>query len=182
LGFQVAVIEYARNVLGLQDANSTELNPDTLHPVVMNMPEISTTQMGGTMRLGSRKTIFKGESMVRKLYGNVDDVDERHRHRYEVNPSYVEQFESHGLKFVGRDEKGERMIVFELGTGFFCGVQYHPEFKTRPLKPSPVFLGFVMACIGGGLLEGYLAGSVEGDGGVGMRRYHSTVFNEGVVE
>jgi CTP synthase len=117
LGFQIAVIEFARNVCGLEGANSAELDPHTPHPVVINMPEISTTVLGGTMRLGSRHTVFqKGseQSTMRKLYGGVEGVDERHRHRYEVNPSYVAQLESHGLHFIGKDERGERMIIAEL--------------------------------------------------------------------
>ena len=120
LGMQVAVIEFARNVLKLQDANSTEFNKDTTNPVVIFMPEISTTQMGGTMRLGSRLTIFTSESeesKCRQLYGNLETIYERHRHRYEVNPEYVSSLEEHGMKFVGRDENGERMILMEL-SGF----------------------------------------------------------------
>lgn len=91
---------------------------DSEHPVVINMPEISTTQLGGTMRLGDRVTVFQANtdnSTIKKLYGGQQQVHERHRHRYEVNPAYVDQFEEKGLKFVGRDEKGERMIILELG-------------------------------------------------------------------
>lgn len=117
LGFQMAVVEFARNVLGLSDANSSELDPKTTNPVVINMPEISTTQLGGTMRLGSRLTVFtpgSENSVVRRLYGSPKEVHERHRHRYEVNPTYVDQLEAKGLKFIGKDEKGERMIILEL--------------------------------------------------------------------
>lgn len=102
LGLQAAVIEYGRNVLNLKDANTTENDPDTKNPMVIDMPEHHPGQMGGTMRLGRRTTVFKDKSsLLRKLYGNVDTIDERHRHRYEINPKYVEQLESHGLKFVG---------------------------------------------------------------------------------
>lgn len=159
LGLQVAVIEFARNVCGLEGANSSELDPKTPHPVVLFMPEISKTHMGGTMRLGSRPTMFmekhKENSVTYKLYGQNDMVHERHRHRYEVNPKYVPQFEEAGLQFVGQDEKGERMEIFELKDHpFYIGTQYHPEYKTRPLRPSPPFLGFIMASAG--MLEEYL--------------------------
>lgn len=89
------------------------------------MPEISTTQLGGTMRLGDRVTIFQpntDDSIIKRLYGSPKQVHERHRHRYEVNPKYVEQFEREGLRFVGRDEKGERMIVLEIKGMFCCAV------------------------------------------------------------
>ncbi|KAK7480722.1 hypothetical protein BaRGS_00028090, partial [Batillaria attramentaria] len=115
LGMQCAVIEFARGVLGLNDADSTEFNNKTKNPVVIEMPEHNPGQMGGTMRLGKRKTLFTTEhSLVRKLYHNKDSVDERHRHRYEVNPEYVTQLEDKGLRFVGRSEDGQRMEIMEL--------------------------------------------------------------------
>jgi len=157
LGLQVVVIEFARNVLGLQGANSSEMNPETPHPVVIEMPEHCQGQMGGTMRLGKRRTVFnKGDSSVlKKLYGGADHVDERHRHRYEVNPSYIEKFESEGLMFVGRDENNERMEVAELkGHQYYVSVQFHPEFISTPLRPSPPYLGLLLAS--SGKLEGYL--------------------------
>ncbi|XP_039168879.1 CTP synthase isoform X1 [Eucalyptus grandis] len=147
LGMQIAVIEFARSVLGLQDANSTEFDPNTRNPCVIFMPEGSKTHMGGTMRLGSRRTYFQSlESVSAKLYGNPRYIDERHRHRYEVNPEMVAQLESRGLSFPGKDETGRRMEIVELpGHPYFVGVQFHPEFKSRPGKPSPLFLGFVAA-------------------------------------
>lgn len=155
LGLQVAVIEFARNVLGLTDANSTEMDSDTKNPLVIDMPEHHTGWMGGTMRLGKRTTVFKGDSVIRKLYGNPESVDERHRHRYEVNPSYVEQLESKGLKFVGQDTEKERMEIFELENHpYYVATQYHPEYLSRPLKPSPPFLGFILASVG--KLQNYL--------------------------
>lgn len=157
LGLQIAVIEFARNVLSWEGANSVELNPDTQHPVVIEMPEHNPGQLGGTMRLGKRKTIFKKESSItKKLYGNVDSVEERHRHRYEVNPSLIHYFEERGLEFVGHDVDGERMEVVELeGHPFYVAVQFHPEFLSRPLKPSPPYLGFILAACG--KLDSYLA-------------------------
>jgi len=156
LGLQIAVIEFARNVLNWEGANSTELDPDTEHPVVIEMPEHNPGQLGGTMRLGKRKTVFKKEGITKKLYGNVDSVDERHRHRYEVNPTLTQYFEERGLEFVGQDVDGERMEIIELEDHpFYVGVQFHPEFLSRPLKPSPPYLGFILAACG--KLDRYLA-------------------------
>ncbi|XP_031493228.1 uncharacterized protein LOC116259255 isoform X1 [Nymphaea colorata] len=147
LGMQIAVIEFSRSILGLHDANSTEFDPDTKNPCVIFMPEGSKTHMGGTMRLGSRRTYFHmADSVTAKLYGNVGYVDERHRHRYEVNPEMIDQLEQAGLSFVGKDESGKRMEIVELpGHPYFVGVQFHPEFKSRPGKPSAVFLGLIRA-------------------------------------
>lgn len=172
LGLQSMVIEYARNVLNLADANSTEVDPNTPNPLVIDMPEHHPGQMGGTMRLGRRTTTFKGngssvlrewkrvwESYVscmfhvkryfystEKLYGNVASIDERHRHRYEVNPAYVERLEEKGLKFVGRDTEETRMEIVELENHpYYVGVQFHPEYLSRPLKPSPPFMGLILA-------------------------------------
>ncbi|XP_065852491.1 uncharacterized protein [Euphorbia lathyris] len=156
LGMQIAVVEFARSVLGLHDASSTEFDPETSSPCVIFMPEGSKTHMGGTMRLGSRRTYFKvPDCKSAKLYGNVSFVDERHRHRYEVNPEMISQFERKGLLFVGRDETGQRMEIIELNDHpFFVGVQFHPEFKSRPGKPSALFLGLIAAACG--QLEGFL--------------------------
>ncbi|XP_024533335.1 CTP synthase isoform X3 [Selaginella moellendorffii] len=147
LGMQIAVIEFARSVLGLDGANSTEFDPATPHPCVLYMPEISRTHKGGTMRLGVRRTFFqKPNCLTSKLYGNESFVDERHRHRYEVNPELVDRLEEAGLTFVGKDETGRRMEIVELPEHkYFVGVQFHPEFKSRPGKPSPVFLGLILA-------------------------------------
>ncbi|KAH7682317.1 CTP synthase protein [Dioscorea alata] len=150
LGMQIAVIEFARSILKLKDANSTEFDPDTLNPCVIFMPEGSKTHMGGTMRLGSRRTYFKViDCKSAKLYGNVSYVDERHRHRYEVNPEMIMELERAGLKFVGRDETGRRMEILELPDHpYFVGAQFHPEFKSRPGKPSALFLGLIAASCG----------------------------------
>jgi len=183
LGLQIAAIEFARNVCGIKgtrhltyqdtltvDAHSTELVENATEPVVIFMPEGSRTHLGGTMRLGLRPTFFQPDtewSTVRQLYGGETEVHERHRHRYEISPDYISRLEEKGLRFVGRDEKGERMEIFELpvqsDTGpshpYYVGVQYHPELKrysshefiltdSRPLDPSPPFLGFVAASAG----------------------------------
>ncbi|MDP6869961.1 MAG: CTP synthase (glutamine hydrolyzing) [Candidatus Poseidoniaceae archaeon] len=150
LGLQVATIEFCRNVLGMENANSTEFDENTPHPAVIFMPEISKTHLGGTMRLGSRPTNFQvNECMIKRLYNGVEQVDERHRHRYEVNPDLIKQIEDAGLIFVGKDETGQRCEIFELeGHPYYVGVQYHPEFKSRPERPSPPFLGLLMAATG----------------------------------
>tara|TARA_B100000424_G_C22944944_1_gene502877 strand:- start:2588 stop:4210 length:1623 start_codon:yes stop_codon:yes gene_type:complete len=150
LGLQIATIEFCRNVLGLQGANSTEFDSDTPHPAVVFMPEISKTHLGGTMRLGSRPTIFQvDDCMTRRLYGGGSQVDERHRHRYEVNPDLISKIEDAGLVFVGKDETEQRCEIFELiDHPYYVGVQYHPEFKSRPEDPSPPFLGLLMASDG----------------------------------
>ncbi|GAB1607828.1 CTP synthase 1-like isoform X1 [Argonauta hians] len=150
LGLQCAVVEFARNVLGMEDASSTECNPHTSSPVVIEMPEHNPGKLGGTMRLGKRKTLFTSEeSVTKKLYGNVESVEERHRHRYEVNPAYVERFEENGMMFWGRSEDGERMEVMEFKDHpYYVAVQYHPEYISRPLKPSPPYLGLLLAATG----------------------------------
>ena len=147
LGLQVATIEFCRNVLGLEGANSTEFEENPNVAAVIFMPEISKTHLGGTMRLGSRPTIWQVDSCkIRTLYGAGDAVDERHRHRYEVNPDLIEQIEAAGLRFVGKDESGQRCEIFELDNHpYYVGVQYHPEFKSRPGRPSPPFLGLLQA-------------------------------------
>ncbi|KAF6730561.1 CTP synthase 1 [Oryzias melastigma] len=156
LGMQLAVCEFARSVLEWTDANSTEFDPETSHPVVIDMPEHNPGQMGGTMRLGKRRTIFKsGSSVLRKLYGDAEYVEERHRHRFEVNPELKSHFEEKGFRFVGQDIEGERMEVIELDDHpYFVGVQYHPEFTSRPIKPSPPYLGLLLAAAG--KLQSYL--------------------------
>ncbi|XP_040866229.1 CTP synthase isoform X1 [Glycine max] len=150
LGMQIAVIEFARSVLGVQDANSTEFEPHTKSPYIIFMPEGSKTHMGGTMRLGSRRTYFQTkECKSAKLYGCKSFIDERHRHRYEVNPDLVACLENAGLSFTGKDETGQRMEILELPNHpYFIGAQFHPEFKSRPGKPSPLFLGFIGAACG----------------------------------
>ncbi|KAJ2302681.1 CTP synthase ura7 [Coemansia sp. RSA 2706] len=163
LGLQVAVIEFARNVCGMRGAHSAEFREACETPAVVFMPEIDRSTMGGTMRLGSRPTKFQDTEfartcMIKQLYGGEDEVHERHRHRYEVNPEIVAELESKGLHFVGRDaETGERMEILELADHpYFVAAQYHPEYLTRPLNPSPPFLGLLLAA--SGQLDAYLAG------------------------
>jgi len=148
LGFQMAVVEFARNVLGYEDANSTEFFPDTKHPVIDLLPEQrGVNELGGTMRLGSQKVLINEDSKAYKLYGERI-IYERHRHRYEVNESYINEIESHGMRFTGKDETGRKMEIFELEDHpFYMASQFHPEFKSRPLKPSRLHLGLAMAAL-----------------------------------
>jgi len=137
LGMQLAVVEFARSVLGIADADSAEFTPATAHPAVVFMPEISTEHMGGTMRLGARRTVLQTmRCATAKLYAREVDVSERHRHRYEVNPALVPRLEAAGMRFVGKDESGERMEILELednpsGHPFYVAAQFHPEVRER---------------------------------------------------
>ena len=166
LGMQLAVIEYARHVLKLEDAGSAEFDPVTRTPAIIFMPEGSKTHKGGTMRLGNRRTVLSSKtSICAQLYetGQEGFVDERHRHRYEVNPELVADLTEKGMHFVGKDETGCRMEVIELDREdhpFFLGVQFHPEFKSRPGKPSPCFLGLLLAATGN--LASYVDGNFDG--------------------
>ena len=152
LGMQVAVIEFARHACGLENASSTELSEHCEDPVVLFMPEVDRSAMGGTMRLGIRPTLFQPDSewsRLRQLYGDRAEIHERHRHRYEVNPEYVERLTAGGLSFVGKDDKGERMEIVEIKDHpWYVGVQYHPEYLSRVLSPSRPYLGLVAAAAG----------------------------------
>jgi len=147
-GFQLAVVEYARNVCGLKDANSTEINPETPYPVIDILPEQKKiNEKGATMRLGAYPALLKRGSVVRKLYGK-EKITERHRHRYEVNPEYIKTLEKNGLVFSGVSPNRKLMEFLEIPKHkLFVATQAHPEFTSRPLKPNPVFLGFVKACM-----------------------------------
>jgi CTP synthase len=148
LGFQMATSEFSRNVLGLEGANSSEFNPRTAHPVIDLLPEQGAVkEMGGTMRLGSHQVLLDKGSKASKLYGSTE-IYERHRHRYEVNPEYIQRMEEGGLRFVGRAPDKIRMEVFELQDHpYFAGCQFHPELKSRPTRPAPLFVGLVRAAV-----------------------------------
>jgi CTP synthase len=149
LGFQMAVVEFARNVLGLEGAHSAELHEETPYPVIDLLPEQQEIDdMGGTMRLGSHETDIEEGTLAATLYSDTA-CTERHRHRYEVNPEYIEDMETNGLVFSGTS--GRRMEILELlDHPFFLGTQFHPEFRSRPTRPSPPFVGFVDAASQGG--------------------------------
>jgi CTP synthase len=149
-GMQLAVVEFARNVCKLESANTTENDPKTPYPVIDFIPEqvkfIRECRYGATMRLGAYPAVLKKGSLIRKLYGE-DKISERHRHRYEVNPKYVDILEKNGIVFSGRSPDGVLMEFMELPNHpFFVGTQGHPEFKSRPMKPSPMFDGLIKAC------------------------------------
>lgn len=141
----------------MQDANTKEIDPDCANPIVVEMLEYTPEQMGGTMRLGSKKTVFKAgnNSKIWQLYGSPESIYERHRHRYEINAKYVDRLEAAGMRFVGVDDQNERMEVMELdGHPYFVAVQFHPEYTSRPLNPSPPFVGLILAAKG--KLQSYL--------------------------
>jgi len=148
LGLQCAVIEYARNVAGLEGAHSSEFVDDTPHPVIALMLEQQdVTEMGGTMRLGSYPALLTEGSLVRELYG-ADQIDERHRHRFEVNNAYRDLLTSHGLRWSGTSPDGQLVEFIELADHpFFVATQAHPELRSRPNRPHPLFSGLVRAAI-----------------------------------
>ena len=150
LGMQLAVIEYARNVCNLKNANSTEVDKNTPHPVITFIPEqikiLHESRYGATMRLGAYPAHLKKGTRVYELYGKKDVVYERHRHRYEVNPEYVNILEKNGLVFSGISPDGVLMEFMELSDHkYFVATQSHPEFKSRPMKPAPLFNGLIKA-------------------------------------
>ncbi len=148
LGMQTAVVEFARNVLGFDDANSTEFSGDTNHPVICMLEEQKEiTEKGGTMRLGSQPCVLEPESRAAQAYG-ADSVDERHRHRYEFNPAFRQQFEEAGLAATGTSPDGTLVEVVEIPAHpWFVAVQFHPEFKSQPMYPHPLFRAFVEAAL-----------------------------------
>ncbi len=147
-GMQLAVIEFARNVCGLTKAHTTEINPSTTEPVVYLLPEQERIkELSGTMRLGGHETILKENTKAARLYNSLK-IRERFRHRYEVNPEYVSLLESKGLIFSGESEKGLVKQLIELENHpFFMASQFHPELTSKPLKPNPLFKGFIKAVI-----------------------------------
>ena len=149
LGMQCAVIEYARNVVGLKDANSMEFNEGTPYPVIdIMLEQKNVQQMGGTMRLGKYDCALKKGTKAYEAYGKEDTISERHRHRYEVNNEYREQIEKAGLVFSGLSPDGHLCEIVEYPKNdWFVACQFHPEFKSRPQAPHPLFLGFVNAIL-----------------------------------
>jgi CTP synthase len=163
-GMQLAVVEFARNVLKLKNADTTEINPKTPHPVIDIMPEqkknLAEKNYGGTMRLGSYPAVLKKDSVAFSAYSESRghklsvishlSISERHRHRYEVNPDYIDRLEKKGLVFSGTSPDKRLMEIMELPRDkhpFFVGTQFHPELKSRPLAPHPLFREFVSASI-----------------------------------
>lgn len=150
LGMQLAVVEYARNVCGMKGANTTEVEKKPSHPVIDFIPDqikiVTESRYGATMRLGAYPAILTKGSLIHRLYNEQNKVFERHRHRYEVNPKYVETLEKKGLVFSGRSPDGILMEFLELPSHpYFTATQAHPEFKSRPMNPAPLFDGLIRA-------------------------------------
>ncbi|HMC08812.1 MAG TPA: CTP synthase, partial [Actinomycetota bacterium] len=171
LGLQCAVIEYARNVAGLEGANSSEFDQATRHPVIDLIPgQESVDDKGGTMRLGLWPAKLTPGSAAHDRYGS-DVIYERHRHRYEVNPAYHRVLEEAGLVFSGISPDGRLAEIVELaGHPFFMGSQFHPEFRSRPNRPHPLFRGLVEAAAAraearGGRAPALTTGGPSGRGG-----------------
>jgi CTP synthase len=146
LGMQCATIEYARNVAGLADANSTEFDPHTPHRVIYKLRELlGVDEMGGTMRLGAWPCRIEAGSFAHRAYGALE-ISERHRHRYEFNRDYEERLIAAGLRITGRTPDGSYVEIVEVADHpWFLGCQFHPEFKSKPLVPHPLFAAFVGA-------------------------------------
>jgi len=147
-GMQLSVVEYARNVCGLEDANSTEVSANTPHPVIDLLPEQRNLEnLGGTMRLGGFEILIKPGTLAHKLY-NSSIIRQRHRHRYEVNPAYWDILTRAGMIFSGMSEDGRRVEIVELPNHpYFIATQYHAEFISRPGKPEAAYLGFIRAAL-----------------------------------
>lgn len=152
-GMQLAVIETARNVLGIKEAHTVEIDPATPHPIVDVMPEqkdlIAQGNYGGTMRLGVYTAELGKGTIAQEAYG-ADSIEERHRHRYEINPEYIEQIEKAGIVFSGKSPDGVLMEIAELPREvhpFFLGTQFHPELQARPLSPHPLFTAFIESAV-----------------------------------
>lgn len=147
-GFQLAVIEFARHICGLNGADSTEINPETPHPVIDLMPEQRGIEYkGATMRVGAHRIILQKGTLAYSLY-QQEEIYERHRHRFEVNLDYLDVFKKFGLNFTGKSTDGRRMETLELPDKFFFfASQFHGEFKSRPAHPSPEYVGFIQACV-----------------------------------
>ena len=150
-GFQLAVVEYARHVAGLEGANTAEIDPDCLHPVIDILPDQKKIEgLGGNMRLGGFDVAVKPGTMACEMFGGAEMIRLRFRHRYEVDPRYIEKLEAAGMVFSGKSPKYPIMQILELPTSthpYFVGTQAHPEFTSRPLSPDPMFVGLVRAAL-----------------------------------
>lgn len=147
-GFQLAAIAFGRNVLKLEDANSTEIKKNPKNPVVDLLPEQKDIEdMGGSLRLGANEISIRKDSVAHRIY-NTDTISKRHRHRYEINKEYIAEFERNGMIFSAESDNGKRMEILEIPRHrFYLGVQYHPEFNSRPGFPEAVFEAFVKASV-----------------------------------
>ena len=147
MGLQIAIIEFSRDVLGMADANSTEMDPDTQHPLIDIMPDQKGVDMGGTMRLGQYPCTLQEGTRAYQAYGQ-QLIYERHRHRYEVNNDYREELENAGMMLCGVSPDKHIVEMVELKDHpWFVASQAHPEFKSRPNRPHPLFAGFIHAAL-----------------------------------
>jgi len=147
-GFQLASVSFARHVLGLKGANTTEADPDTPYPVIDMLPEQRVvTDLGGTMRLGGHDVFIKKPSRAFDIY-RTEKIRERHRHRYELNQKFLGRFEGNGMKYTAFSDNGRRAEILELeGHPFYLATQYHPEYVSRPERPEPIYVAFLAACV-----------------------------------
>lgn len=143
---QCASLEFARNVCGLEQADSTEFAEDTPDPVIFKLRDLlGVDQLGGTMRLGAYPCNLREGSLAQRIYG-ADEISERHRHRYEFNPAYIDPLAENGLVFSGKSPDGKFVEIIELPDHpWFLGCQFHPELKSKPLAPHPLFVSFIKA-------------------------------------
>jgi CTP synthase len=147
LGMQCMVIEYARNVCGIKDATSSEFDPQTEHAIIYKLRDLlGVEEMGGTMRLGAYPCRLQEGTLARKIYGGAAEISERHRHRYEVNQKYLGNLKEHGLVISGLSPDGKFVEMVELADHpWFLGCQFHPEYKSKPTEPHPLFVSYIAA-------------------------------------
>lgn len=178
LGMQTACIEFARNVCGIKDADSSEFDPDTKDAVIFKLRDlVDVEELGGTMRLGAWECELKGGSLASRVYGEEESIWERHRHRFEFNPQYREVLESAGLVFSGVSKDGKFVEMVELPREvhpFFIACQFHPEYKSKPLDPHPIFVAFVAAALSNRLRS-------EGSAGIESETEGSEALNQVII-
>ena len=182
LGMQTACIEFARNVCGLRDADSTEFSSDTPFPIIFKLRDlVDIEKLGGTMRLGAWQCELKEGSLAREIYNNAPEISERHRHRYEFNPEYRQILEQNGLIFSGISPDGKFVEMIELPRAkhpFFVACQFHPEYKSKPLNAHPLFLSFVKAAHENRLNSENLKDDVSSDKQIEMPERAMTMGDE----
>ncbi|HEY4565440.1 MAG TPA: gamma-glutamyl-gamma-aminobutyrate hydrolase family protein, partial [Thermoanaerobaculia bacterium] len=162
LGMQCMTIEYARNVCGVKDATSSEFDPETEHAVIYKLRDLlGVEELGGTMRLGAYPCRLKEGTLARKIYG-VPEISERHRHRYEVNQKYLQTLTEHGLVISGLSPDGKFVEMVELPDHpWFLGCQFHPEYKSKPTEPHPLFVSYIAAALAHQQREHARGGTIE---------------------
>ena len=182
LGMQTACIEFARNVCGLRDADSTEFNSETPFPIIFKLRDlVNVEEYGGTMRLGAWDCQLKENSLVREIYHGAEQISERHRHRYEFNPEFRHALEKEGFVFSGTSPDGKFVEMIELPTEvhpYFVGCQFHPEYKSKPLTAHPIFVSFVKAALQNRLNSENLKDDVSSDQKIEMPERATMIAEE----